>query len=196
MCVFSKETPTTTKKDDHDECDLTWCVTGRRIRITCWIADHMMMQNKYNLAYIWKLRSAVVAFESTDADGDALLLLVDDRLLDGIATELDGAGGARFSFCNSFKCDVPLIIVELNWGGGVGWGNSGGVIDCEDWWSDSSVVVVDADDSTDSSSSSADSHKLTFASVEQSRWRSVFLMKKKNFNCHIDRPLLLFLRVQ
>jgi len=34
----------------------------------------------------------------------------DDRLLD----DIDDDDGARFSFCNSFKCDLPLIIVELN----------------------------------------------------------------------------------
>ena len=35
--------------------------------------------------------------EADDADGEN-------------EDEIDG-GGARFSFCNSFRCDVPLIIV-------------------------------------------------------------------------------------
>ncbi len=106
-----------------------------------------------------------------DDDVDDKLLFVNgERPVDAVNSELDGGGGdggARFSFCNSFKWDVPLIIVELNW---------------EVWWSEVTdsrlgaidVVVLDEDDR---SSSSASSHKLTLANVEQSCCRSI--MKNK-----------------
>jgi len=107
----------------------------------------------------------VIVFERTDGD-DILLFVNVERLFDD--------NGARFSFCNSFKWDLPLIIVELNWDEVV-W---------EVWWSDILdgilgvvvVVVIDDDDEDDDkderSSSSANSHKLTLANVEQSFWRS------------------------
>ncbi len=94
-----------------------------------------------------------MAFERTDDDDD---------------NEFDG-GGARFSFCNSFKWDVPLIIVELNWDDEV-W---------EVWWSEvMGVAVLDEDNR---SSSSANSHKLTLANVEQSFWRSILLKEIRNY---------------
>ena len=50
-----------------------------------------------------------------DDDDDVLLLESAERAVDDAGSRrlVDG-GGARFSFCNSFRCDVPLIIVALN----------------------------------------------------------------------------------
>ncbi len=73
----------------------------------------------------------------------------------------DGGGGARFSFCNSFKWDRPLIIVELN------------SVDVD--WIEGFLV-------DDRWLSSAISHKLIFAKVEQSLWRSSFKKKRRNMN--------------
>jgi len=88
----------------------------------------------------------------------------DDRLLD----DIDDDDGARFSFCNSFKCDLPLIIVELN--------------SVEDNWIDcwSGLFIID-----DRFSSSAASHKLTFANVEHNFWRPNLKIKEKKNRIYI-----------
>ncbi len=96
-----------------------------------------------------------VVFERIDGD---------DRIFNGneLESNEDRNGGARFSFCNSFKWDLPLIMVELN-----------SVEDWIDCWSELFDIIVD----DDRSSSSAISHKLTFANVEHNFWRPNF--KKK-----------------
>lgn len=115
-----------------------------------------------------------MVFERTDDDdtdeGDELtllLLLRGERAVDDEWNDVDGVGGPRFSFCNSFKWDLWLIIVESNCCGDnweVWW---------PEWFDDIRVVVVDNIDDDERSSSSANSHRLTFANVEQSFWRSI-----------------------